>query len=117
MDESILTTVKRLLGILEVYEVFDSELIIHINTVFSILNHIGVGPTEGFKITGKTETWSEFIGDSKLLEDVKTYIYLKVRLIWDPPINGSVISSMKEIISELEWRMNAVSDIEKEDTK
>ena len=85
MSESILTSIKKQSGIEESYTHFDPDMIMHVNTVFSILTQMGVGPTEGFSITDKTETWSDFIPDDKRMRAVETYIGLKVRLIFDPP--------------------------------
>ena len=108
--ESILTSIKKLLGIAEDYEHFDSDIIIHINSVFSILTQIGVGSDIGFSISDKTATWSDFISDSTNLEMVKTYVYLKVKLLFDPPLNSSVTNSIEKTISELEWRLNVAVD-------
>lgn len=107
MEESILTSIKKLLGLSKEYEAFDTDIIIHINTVFGILNQLGVGPSEGFKIEDDLATWEMFINDVNDLESVKTYIYLKVKTIFDPPLNSSVLQSYKESIKELEWRLNA----------
>jgi len=109
LNESILTSIKKLLGITEDYTYFDTDIIIHINTVIMILLQMGVG-TEGFHITGKTEVWSDFIGDDTMLEMAKTYIYLKVRLIFDPPQGGGVMDAIENTISELEWRLNSEVD-------
>lgn len=106
MNDSILTSVKKMLGIVEEYEHFDMDLIMHINTVLSILTQLGVGPSVGFSITDKTSKWSDFIGDARNLEAVKSYVYLKVRLLFDPPTNSAVSESINRSISELEWRMN-----------
>jgi len=103
--ESILTSIKKMLGIAEEYTHFDADLIMHINSVFAILTQIGVGPSEGFSIEDKTDVWSDFIQDNKKLESVKSYTYMKVKLLFDPPLNSSVIESMNRIISELEWRI------------
>ena len=103
--ESILTSIKKMLGIAEEYTHFDEDLIMHINSVFAILTQIGVGPSEGFSIEDKTDVWTDFIQDNKKLESVKSYTYMKVKLLFDPPINSSVIESMNRIISELEWRI------------
>jgi hypothetical protein len=103
--ESILTSIKKMLGIAEEYTHFDADLIIHINSVFAILTQIGVGPSEGFSIEDDTDVWTDFIQDNKKLESVKSYTYMKVKLLFDPPINSSVIESMNRIISELEWRI------------
>lgn len=104
--DSILLSIKKLLGLIEDDQAFDTDIIIHINSVFMILNQLGIGPVDGFKIESQDETWDQFIQDDKLLEDVKTYIYLKVRLIFDPPLNNSHQESMKQVISEIEWRLN-----------
>lgn len=104
--DSILTSIKKLLGIAEEYEHFDADIIMHINSVFMILTQMGVGPTEGFTITDKTSTWDEFILDSTVIESVRSYVYLKVRLLFDPPTSGTVMESTKQLISELEWRLN-----------
>lgn len=108
--ESILTSIKKMIGIEEEYEHFDADIIIHINSVFSILTQLGVGPANGFTISDKTATWSQFIGDSVMIESVKTYMYLKVKLIFDPPLSSAVLESMKQTISELEWRLNVSVD-------
>lgn len=108
--DSILTSIKKMLGIVEEYDHFDQDLIIHINSVLSILNQLGVGPSEGFSITGKTETWSDFISDARILESVKSYVYLKVRLLFDPPTSSAAMESMKNLISELEWRINVAAE-------
>lgn len=108
---SILTSIKKLLGITEDYEHFDADIIMHINSVFMILNQLGVGPKEGFRIEDETSTWNDYLGDSILLESVKTYIYLRVRLLFDSTtLSSTVIESMKQTISELEWRLNITAD-------
>lgn len=104
--DSILLSIKKLLGILEDDQAFDTDIIIHINSVFMILNQLGIGPEDGFKIESQDETWDQFIQDNKLLEDIKTYIYLKVKLIFDPPLNSSIQGSIERTISELEFRIN-----------
>lgn len=108
--ESILTSIKKLLGLTEEYEAFDGDIIIHINTVFSILNQLGIGPEKGFSIKGKEETWDTYI-DSNYAEMVKTFVYLKVRLIFDPPSSSYVVDSINRSISELEWRLAILPDI------
>lgn len=108
---SILTSIKKLLGITEDYDHFDADIIMHINSVFMILNQLGVGPKEGFRIEDETSTWNDYLGDSILLESVKTYIYLRVRLLFDSTtLSSTVIESMKQTISELEWRLNVTAD-------
>lgn len=102
--ESILTSIKKLLGITEEYKNFDSDLIIHINSVLSVLNQLGIGPKEGFIIKDDTAVWTDFIVGETTIELVKTYVYLKVKLIFDPPLSSAVIESMKETIKEFEFR-------------
>lgn len=108
--DSILTSVKKMLGIMEDYTHFDADLIFHINSVFSILTQLGVGPTEGFSITDSEAIWTDFISDSAKLEMVKSYVYLKVKLLFDPPLTSSVMESTNQLISELEWRLNVAVD-------
>ena len=110
MNESILTSIKKLLGVPENYEQFDMDITIHINSVFLILNQLGVGPSDGFSITDKTATWNDFISDNKKLEAVKSYMYMKVRLLFDTPISSAVMECMNRMISELEWRLNAEAE-------
>ena len=110
MNDSILTSIKKLLGITEEYEHFDQDIIIHINSVFMILNQLGVGPSNGFSITDKTAVWSDFISEGTNLESVKSYIYLKVILLFDPPTTSAVMESMNRMISELEFRLNVSAE-------
>lgn len=109
--ESILTSIKKLLGITEDYEHFDTDIIIHINSVFMVLSQLGVGPDKGFSISDKFKTWSEFLpeGDPRF-ESVKTYMYLKVKLLFDPPLSSIVAEAMNRQISELEWRINVAAE-------
>lgn len=108
--ESILTSIKKLLGITEEYEHFDPDIIMHINSVFTILTQLGVGPSEGFIIEDETSLWSDFIDDSTKLEAVKSYVYMKVKLLFDPPTSGIVTESMNRMIGELEWRLNVAAE-------
>jgi len=110
VEESILTSVKKLLGIPEDYEQFDTDILMHINSVFMILNQLGVGPSEGFSIADKTATWNDFISDNKKFESVKTYMYMKVRLLFDPPLSSAVMECMSRTINELEWRLNVAAE-------
>lgn len=110
MDEpiknSILNDVKAMLGMTSDYDSdFDIQLILHINTIFSVLTQLGVGPADGYSITSDHNTWDEFIGENLKLSDVKTLVYLRVRLIFDPPTTGAVMESYNKTISELEWRI------------
>lgn len=108
--ESILTSIKKLLGITEEYSAFDVDIIIHINSAFSTLNQLGVGPKDGFKISDDLDSWSDFINDEDAIESIKTYIYLKVKLVFDPPSSSSHMQAIKESIKELEWRLNVECD-------
>lgn len=105
--DSILTSIKKQLGIAEDYEHFDPDIIMNINTVFMNLTQIGVGPSEGFYITDEEAIWSDFIADLTKLQAVKTYMFLKVKLVFDPSSMGSAtIAAYERQIQELEWRLN-----------
>ena len=108
--DSILTSIKKLLGISEDYEHFDQDIIMHINSVFMILTQMGVGPADGFRIEDDSAIWSDFTSDLKVLESVKSYMYLKVRLLFDPPTSSSVLDSTNRLINELEWRLNVAGE-------
>lgn len=108
--ESILTSIKKLLGITEEYVHFDNDIIMHINSVLTILTQLGVGPSSGFMIEDDSAYWIDFIGDSAELQSVKTYVYLKVKLLFDPPLSSAVMESMNRMISEFEWRLNVSAD-------
>lgn len=104
--ESILACIKGLIGgIAEDEDHFDRDIIIQINTAFSILTQIGMGPSSGFVVTGDQEEWTDFIGDRQDLEMVKSYVHLKTKLVFDPPQAGYLIDAIKEQIKELEWRI------------
>lgn len=111
MEDSILDTIKKMLGITSEQTYYDTDVTIHINSVFSILEQLGM---KSFSISNSDAKWSDYIPDGKSLEDVKTYVYLKVKLIFDPPTSSSAVSSIKELISELEWRINVAVDTDKE---
>lgn len=103
---SILETTKKLLGLTKEYDSFDTDIIIHINTVFSNLTQMGIGPEEGFTITGYSETWDQFITSSELkTQQVKSYMALKVKSLFDPSANGNVSEAIKNAISEMEYRL------------
>lgn len=108
--DSILTSIKLLLGITEDYEAFDQQIIMHINSVFMILTQLGVGPTDGFMIENKNDTWDDFISDDSNLQTVKSYMYLKVKMLFDPPTSSIMADSSNRIISELEWRLNSQAE-------
>jgi len=113
MNESILNSIKKMLGIDEDYTQFDQDIIIHINSVFGILHQIGVGDSS-FYISDKSAEWEEFIGEATDLEIIKSYIYLKVRLLFDPPTSGAVKEAITNSINEMEWRINVIAESRKE---
>lgn len=102
--DSILISIKKLLGIDAEYKAFDVDVIIHINTAFAVLNQLGVGPADGFMIEGETENWDDYITANNL-SMVKTFVYLKVRLAFDPPTSTALIESMNSTLNELTWRL------------
>jgi hypothetical protein len=103
---SILDGTKKALGLGAEYDAFDSDIIMHINSVFFTLNQLGVGPKAGFAIEGAAETWDTFLGEDLNLNAVKSYVYLRVRLLFDPPQNSFGIASMEKQIEQMEWRLN-----------
>ena len=110
MDSSILTSIKKLLGIAEEDKTFDQDIIIHINSVLSILCQLGVGPNTEFMIEDDSAIWSDFLGEYANLTLVQSYVYMKVRLMFDPPTIGTVADAINKNISELEWRINVAVD-------
>ena len=104
--DSILLTVKKGIGIDPSYEAFDPDIIMHINSVLFILTQEGIGPKEGFNITGQVETWEDFLEESNAkLSAVQSYVTLKTRLLFDPPQSGTLNEQITKLISELEWRL------------
>lgn len=110
MADSILTTTKRTLGLAEDYTAFDQELIVHVNSVLGTLNQLGIGPETGFMIDDKVATWNEFLGDEPRYNPAKSYMYLRVRLLFDPPTVGYVLTAMEKQKEELEWRLNVARE-------
>lgn len=110
IEESIFKSIKALLGPDADYDVFDSDILIFINGTLATLTQLGIGPSEGYRITGESETWQDFLGNYADLESVKTYIYLKVKLVFDPPASSAVMSAYQETCKELEWRLNVAVD-------
>lgn len=110
VSESILTSIKKMLGPEEDYTNFDPDLIMHINSVFMLLNQMGVGPVKPFVITDSTDLWSDFSTSMEEIEAVKTYIYLKVRQIFDPPSSSALLDSLDNRIKEWEWRLSVQVD-------
>lgn len=103
---SILNETKKVLGLEADYTAFDLDIVIHINSVFATLQQLGIGPIDGFEITGENETWDSFLKGDKRLNPVKTYLYLRVRRLFDPPNAGYHMTAVDEQIKELEWRLN-----------
>lgn len=112
MDDGILFTVKKMLGITADYAPFDVDIVTTINMAFLTLHQLGIGPEEGFMISPESgQTWSDFIGDDKNLQAVKTYVYMRVRLAFDPPASSFVADAMKTQCDELEWRLREQVEI------
>lgn len=109
---SILNSVKKALGIVE-YDFFDPDLIVHINSVFADLNQIGVGPDNGFSISDKSAVWSSFTANDMLLQNVKSYMFLRVKLLFDPPASATVLNSYEKQINEFVYRMYVYTDNKK----
>lgn len=110
MDNSILTSLKKLLGIEQNYMHFDTDLVIHINSIFSTLSQLGIGPKEGFFIIDKDSNWEDF--EIRVpFNMLKSYMYLRLRLLFDPPQNSFLVNSMEKQISELEWRLVVLGDM------
>lgn len=110
MDESILVSIKRALGLTEEYEVFDFEIVMHINSVLSTLNQLGVGPKAGISIKDKESTWSLLLEDNQRLNNAKSYVFLRVRMLFDPPTTPHLLLAFKERIQEEEWRLQVEAD-------
>lgn len=105
-DGSILNSVKKVLGLADDYTAFDDDVIMHINSALSTLTQLGIGPTTGYMIDDAGPAWANFIGDDNQLNMVKTYVCLKVRLVFDPPTTSYVLTAMQDQIRELEWRIS-----------
>lgn len=109
--ESILTSIKKMLGITEDYDYFDADIIMHINSVFMTLTQLGVGPAEGFSIEDETTTWIEFIPDVNKLQAVKSYMYLQVKILFDSASLGSAtLAAYERQIQQFEWRLNVAAE-------
>jgi hypothetical protein len=106
MIASILDSVKKALNVADGVSAFDEDIMMHINSTFSTLNQLGIGPEQGFMISDNTAVWSDFLASELRLNNVKSYMYLKVRLLFDPPTLGYVMDNMKDQVKEYEWRIN-----------
>lgn len=112
MEESILSSIKNMLGPDSDYDVFDNDILIHINSALSVLTQLGVGPKGGFVIRDYDTTWNKFIGNAKQLEMAKTFVYMKVKMAFDPPSNSFVLTNMEKECEELEWRLSVAVEEE-----
>ena len=109
--DSILVSIKKQLGVEESYPQFDPDIIVGINTALGMLTQIGTGPSGGFSISDSSAVWSDFIGNDRAdLEFIKSYVYLKTKLLFDPPLSSAAIESIKELLKELEFRISAAVD-------
>jgi hypothetical protein len=104
--DSILKSVKKVLGLPDEYDAFDPDVIMHINSILAVVNQLGVGPEGGMTIEDDTPTWDQFLGEDPRKNTVKTYVYLRVRLLFDPPSTAHALAAIKEQYKELEWRIN-----------
>jgi hypothetical protein len=112
MEESILKSTKKILGLADNYTQFDQDVITHINATFSILDQLGVGPSGGFHIEDETEVWADYAVPPNQLHLIKTYIFLKVRFLFDPPTTSFLIEATNRQIEEYEWRLNVFREWE-----
>ena len=110
MTKSILDSTKKILGVSADYAAWDLDILTHINSTFSTLQQIGVGPVEGFMIEDNAPEWGTFLGDDPRLNSVKTYVYMRVRLLFDPPATSFAINSLEEQVREMEWRLQVLTD-------
>ena len=109
-NDSILTSIKKLIGLTEEYDAFDQDILILINSVLFELEQIGVKAKDGFSLTDKTVVWSDYSDDDRLLNVLKPYIYMKTKLTFDPPTSSGALDSMNRIIDRFEWRINLYAD-------
>lgn len=107
--DSILLTISKMLGLDAEYTVFDTDIIVYINMAIDVLEQLGVG-NDGFVVTGATETWGDFLIDMSKLKSVKTYIYIRVKLLFDPPANATLFKILEDTAKELEWRLNVKAE-------
>lgn len=116
MNDSILSTIKKLLGVPEDYEVFDTDIVMHINSAFSTLLQLGIGPKTGFYITGITESWADLIdNNADMFLFVQQYVYISVKLMFDPPTSSFVLDAYNKRLDELTWRLNVMEETFREE--
>lgn len=104
--ESILASIKKLLNVDLEDPSFDTDIVVLINGEFMTLQQLGIGPEEGFSISGYEANWTDFFNDQRIIDTVKTYTYMRVRMIFDPPASSVVADAINSRIAELEWRLN-----------
>ena len=107
MDESILDSIKLILGVDTEYDAFDSEILMAINSSFMSLTQLGLGPAEGFKVPNKATTWADILGTRQDLESVRSYIGIKSRILFDPPANSYILQALQDSATEFQWRIRA----------
>lgn len=110
MEDSILKSTKKILGLAPDYDAFDLDILTHINSAFSTLHQLGLGPAEGLFISDDVPKWSAFLGDDPRINSVRSYVYLKVRILFDPPQTSYLLAAQENQIKELEWRLTLVKD-------
>lgn len=110
MDQSILNSVKKMVGVDPSLTVFDLDILTHINSVFADLEQLGIGPADGFMIEDDVPTWDAFFGDDNRLSSIKSYVYFRVRLMFDPPQTSYLIESFDKQIAKMEWRLNVTRE-------
>lgn len=115
MEESILTSTKKILGIAEEYEAFDLDIITHINTALTTLNQLGIGPSQGFEIEDASAVWEDFFGTDSRFNSIKSYVFLRVRTLFDPPTMGYLVELNNKQILEFEWRLSVLRDDKEEE--
>jgi len=110
VDQSILDSVKKMVGVDPSLTVFDLDILTHINTVFADLEQLGVGPVGGFMIEDNVPTWDAFLAGDVRISSVKSYVYFRVRLMFDPPQTGYLVDSMQKQVEKMEWRLNVTRE-------
>ena len=113
-SESILDSIKKLIGIEDTETYFDSDIVTGVNSAFSSLNQIGIGLDDGFSISDNTKVWNNYLTDVRTLELVKSYVHLKTKLLFDPPSSSSIVDIINKEISEFEWRLNVIKTTKQE---
>lgn len=110
LKDSILQSTKKLLGLDREYSAFDLDIITHINSAFSTLYQAGVGPLEGYMISDENDVWSAFIGNQMHINDVKSYLYIQVRMLFDPPTTSFALAANEKMLAEYIWRLSVAAE-------